>query len=305
MNHLTNFAVFSTPWRPYLTDRYLTAVSISQTVWKTSDYAVLTRGDDFADALSAGVLAHKYGGPLLLTKPNEISKDTLNELKRLEVKHLFIVGGTVVVSQGIEDALKAIGITVERIYGTDRYETSVRVAEKLGHSSSVFLATGSDFPDALSASVIAANLGMPILLTNKGALPTSVVSYLQTNSVGQTYILGGTGVIDTAIEDHVPGPIRLAGYDRYETNIAILDYFAQSVNWEKVYITGKDFADGITGGVLAAQTSSPLMLTGDTLSPATLNYLKAKMISSSRVHVLGGEAAIPASVLAEITDINK
>jgi len=67
-------------WRPYLEDRYLTAAAISQTGWKSSNYAVLVGGGDFADALSAAPLAHKYGGPVLLTKPDKISKETLNEL---------------------------------------------------------------------------------------------------------------------------------------------------------------------------------------------------------------------------------
>lgn len=44
-------------------DRYQTAVAVSQTGWQTSDYAVLARGDDYADALCAGPLAYKYDGP--------------------------------------------------------------------------------------------------------------------------------------------------------------------------------------------------------------------------------------------------
>lgn len=142
---------------------------------------------------------------------------------------------------------------------------------------------------------------MPILLTNKDALPTSVANYLQANAVSQTYILGGTGVIDKTIEEHVPGPTRLAGNDRYETNLAIIEHFTERLNWETIYVaTGNEFPDGITGGVLAAQTASPLIITGQTLSPTTVKYLKTKMLTSSKVIVLGGEGAVPASVLAEI-----
>ena len=111
-------------------DRYKTAVAVSQNGWTNSDYAVLARGDQFADALSAGPLAHKYGGPILLTQPNKLNSDTLKELQRLGVKHLFIAGGMGAVSQAVEDALKVNGFTtIERIYGYNRYETSVKIGK--------------------------------------------------------------------------------------------------------------------------------------------------------------------------------
>jgi len=168
-------------------DRYQTAVAVSQQGWKTSDYAVLARGDNFADALCAGPLAQKYGGPILLTGTNQLNADTLTELQRLGVKHLFIAGGVGAVSQSVENALKAAGIaTIERIYGDDRYETSVKIAEKVGNTGKAVLATGGDFPDALSISGIAAKLGMPILLTAKNTFPASVKSYFQDGTVTQT-----------------------------------------------------------------------------------------------------------------------
>ncbi|NLI94099.1 MAG: cell wall-binding repeat-containing protein [Peptococcaceae bacterium] len=71
------------------TDRYKTAAAISRKGWDISDYAVLARGDDFADALCAGPLAAKYNAPILMTEPNELNTATLDEMKRLGVKHLY------------------------------------------------------------------------------------------------------------------------------------------------------------------------------------------------------------------------
>jgi len=96
-------------------DRYQTAVAISQKGWQTAEYAVLARGDSFADALCAGPLALKYNGPILLTEPDSLNQNTLAELKRLNVKHLIIVGGTGAVSQNDENALN-----------TDAYFGSIR-----------------------------------------------------------------------------------------------------------------------------------------------------------------------------------
>lgn len=244
-------------------DRYTTAVSISQKGWKTADYAVLARGDNFADALCAGPLAYKYGGPILLTEPTQLNRDTLTELKRLGVKHLFITGGFEAISQNIEETVKAAGITdIQRIYGDTRYETSIKIAEKLGNSGKIVLATGSNFPDALSVSVIASKLGMPILLTPQESLTADVANYIKGKSITQTYLIGGLGVINAEVEKQVPRPARLVGTDRYETNVAVLKNFEKDFDFENIYIAtgggtlGTQFADALTGAVLAAKKSS-------------------------------------------------
>ena len=292
-------------------DRYQTAVSVSQKGWKSSDYAVLARGDNFADALCAGPLAHKYGGPILLTQSNQLNNSTLAELKRLGVKHLFIAGGTGAVSQNVENALKAAGIqTVERINGADRYETSVKIAEKVDlagmgsgasgsiYSGKVVLATGSDFPDALSVSGIAAKLGMPILLTGKNNLPSNVSDYFNNNTVTQTYVVGGTGVISNDVADSVPGAFRLGGSDRYATNVAVLQHFAGELNFDNIYVAiGTNFADALTGAVLAAKSSAPLILTGQTLPAGTSAFLHNQLKLSTKVLGLGGKAVVPSAVL--------
>lgn len=288
-------------------DRYQTAVAVSQKGWKTAEYAVLARGDNFADALCAGPLAQKYGGPILLTSPAKITGDTLNELKRLGVKHLFIAGGTGAVSQNVENTLKGAGIeTIERIYGKDRYETSVKIAQKLGLNNKIILATGSDFPDALSISAIAAKLQIPILLTAKDKLPSSVNKYLQTKAVTQTYIVGGTGVISSSLEKTLLGVIRLAGSNRYETNRVIMQKFEQDLNFENIYVAigggpkGNEFADALTGAVLAAKKSSPLVLSSQVLPAGTAGYLKTKILLSSKVTGLGGKTVVPSSILTGI-----
>ncbi|WP_159436921.1 cell wall-binding repeat-containing protein, partial [Desulfosporosinus lacus] len=285
-------------------DRYKTAVAVAQKGWETSDYAVLARGDDFADALCAAPLAQKYGGPILLTQPKQLNADTLTELKRLGVKHLFIAGGSGAIAQSVEDTLQANGIaTIERLYGYDRYETSVKIAQKIGTTSKVVLAPGNDFPDALSISGIAAKLGMPILLTAKDSLPASVGNYFRTNSITQTYVVGGTAVISDEVANGVPAPSRLAGIDRYATNVAILQSFASELNFDNIYVaTGINFADALSGAVLAAKSSSPLVLIDKTMPTGTANYLQTKLKLSSKVFGLGGSSVVPSAVLTGIVN---
>jgi len=300
VNHLTNFAVFASQWKPYLRDRYLTAAAISQTGWQSSDYAVLVRGDDYADALCAAPLASKIGGPLLLTETQKLNKASQNELLRLGVKHLILVGGTGAISQAVEDELKALNFEVERIGGADRYETSVKVAERIGVKGTVFLATGQNYPDAMSASVIASKIEAPILLTTN-YLPVVVADYLETHQIQQTYIVGGLGVVSMDVERAVPGGIRLAGKDRLATNLAVIEYFNVAWNWENIFVaTGNVFADGLTGSVLAAKTDAPMILIGPELPAATKIHLRNNLLPSTSINGLGGEKAVPDSILEEI-----
>ncbi len=206
------------------------------------------------------------------------------------------------VSQGVENELRASGITsIERIYGNDRYDTSVKIAEKIGISGSVALATGSNFPDALSISAIASKLGMPILLTAKDSLPSVVKSFFQKYSVSKTYLVGGTGVISNGVQSQVPNPYRLAGSDRYDTNIAILKHFESNFNFNKIYVTtGEKFADALTGAVLAAKNSAPLILAGSSLQAVTSSYLQTKVELGTQAIGLGGGSAVSQSVLEQI-----
>ena len=186
------------------TDRYITANEISQKGWEQSDYVILARGDDFADALCAGPLASKYNAPILMTKPKELDQSTLAEIKRLGVEHVIITGGTGAVSSSIEKTLKDAGIKdVTRLSGSNRYETSVKIAQELSSTKAV-LATGENYPDALSISVAASKLGMPILLTSKNKLPDQVKEYITTKKISKTYVIGGEGAICSAIEKAVP-----------------------------------------------------------------------------------------------------
>ncbi|KPU45158.1 N-acetylmuramoyl-L-alanine amidase LytC precursor [Oxobacter pfennigii] len=295
--------------RLYGQDRYQTAVAISQKGWPSgSDYAIIARGDDFADALCAGPLAKKYDAPILLTETSTLNANTLNELKRLGVKNVIIVGGTGAVSENVEIALTAAGIaSVVRFWGADRYETSVKIAEKIGTVKTVVLATGENYPDALSIAPVASANGWPIILTMKDTLPSSAVLYMNTCGVTKSYVVGGTGVIGDLVYYLAPNATRLGGADRYATNVLVMDEFKDTLNFDTIYLavgdgpSGNEFADALSGAALAAKTSSPVVLAYQNLAAGTLDFLKANTSLATEVISLGGEAVMPSSVANSIT----
>ncbi|BFN03709.1 cell wall-binding repeat-containing protein [Clostridium tetani] len=288
-------------------DRYQTAVKISQNGWKSgSDYAILASGEDYADALCATSLAKAKDAPIFLTKKNSLNEETLKELKRLGVKKLYIIGGYGSISEEIENKVKSVVKNTERLQGKDRYETSVKIAEKLGESNKVILTSGEGYADALSIAPVAAIKGIPVVLTKVRELPTSTKEYIKSIGATTTYVIGGTEAISDTVKNLVPSPERIYGQDRFETNSEIIKAFAIEFDFENAYValgvgsTGKEFADGLSASALSAKNRAPVILTGQTLNSVTRDLAREKLYPTTNLTVLGGVKNISDTAVGEM-----
>ncbi|SPF44286.1 putative Cell wall-binding protein [Candidatus Desulfosporosinus infrequens] len=290
------------------TDRVKTSVEIADSGWTQSDYAVIANAWDFPDAVSAAPLAYKYTAPILLTDTLNLSADTSAELIKLDVKHVLIVGGTGAVSDNVASQITALGMDTQRLSGTDRYATSVAIANAIGNTGSIVITNGYNPYEALSISPIAAKLGMPILLTARDSVPSALSDYLSSNTLTKTYVLGkadGTksddGVSDSSL---FPDPIRITGANLYERNVTIIKSFSSTINFSKVYLaTGKAFADALAGSALAATTGSPLIFVDSDMPQITKDYLSSEASSVTSLCVLGGTGAIPDSTVQTVESL--
>ncbi|WP_027624210.1 cell wall-binding repeat-containing protein, partial [Clostridium lundense] len=127
--------------RIYGKDRIETSIEISRAGWKNgSQTVVIAQGYNYADALCSAPLAKKHNAPIILTSQSGLSDNTVNEIKRLKVKNVYIIGGPKVVSEKVDKQLKSINITnITRLYGATRYETSLKIAEQLGSVNEIFV----------------------------------------------------------------------------------------------------------------------------------------------------------------------
>ena len=266
-------------------NRLETAIKISQNLYpngfaqeKQEKTVILTTGYDFADALSAGPLSGLYDkAPILLTHSNGLDEVAKQEIIRLGATKVMMIGGKVALSQNVEDTLKSMNLEVERISGTTRYETNLKILEKLGNINGLFVAYGGNFPDALSVAPIAANKNWGILLVQKDQVAPLQSINLQNKEI---VIAGGTSVISNQIQQQLksyyPGSkiTRLAGENRYETNLKILKHFQSSLQSSKLILTtGKDFPDALAAAPLSIGTNAPLILIGDQLERNMESYL--------------------------------
>lgn len=295
-------------------DRYHTAVLISQSKFNESQYAVIVTGEDFPDALCAAPYAKAINAPILLTKKSSLNSYTKDELIRLNVKKVYIIGGTNAVSQAVEENIKQLGIQTERISGSSRYETSVKIAnelKKLTPYTEVFLASGENYPDALSAASIAAIKGTPILLTKKSELPDVVEDFTKQTSITKTYIMGSINAIYGIVSTKMPNPIRIGGNNRFDTNAKLIQNFSQQLNLNRIYLsigqgsTGREYADALTGAVAAAIDNTAILLTKKDIVNEVEMFVKYNLYNTTQLIVLGGTNAVSLEQENTIKDLIK
>jgi putative cell wall-binding protein len=182
-------------------NRYATAGAIVANAFPSANEVIVATGANFPDALAAGAAGASAGIPILLVTGTSVPSSTAAQLARLSPDKIWIVGGTGVVSTGVETALHAWAPT-ERLAGPNRYATAVATSEAFFDSTNgdhIFVATGLNFPDALGAGVF----GDPVLLTMPGSLPPDPaweVVRLQPSSV---HVLGGPAVISNTVVDQL------------------------------------------------------------------------------------------------------
>ncbi|MBN6204942.1 cell wall-binding repeat-containing protein, partial [Ralstonia pickettii] len=271
--------------------RYDTAIEVSKRGWDTAETVILARGDDFADALAGVPLAYKLDAPILMTPVNKLWDNTLTEIERLGAKNVIVLGGKGAVSDTIVNKLVNDGLKVRRIAGKSRFDTAALIATEMAPKGTdkVVVANGMDFPDALSVASQAAKEGLPILLTMDDRLPAATTAKVKQLAVKETIVVGGKSVVSEKIKAQLPKPVRLSGSDRYKTNIAIAEHFG--VESKHLYVaTGQNYADALTGAVLAAKDDSTILLVHHKVPAAVESFLKKQHPHS--LSIFGGEGAV-------------
>lgn len=263
-------------------NRFDTANKIAAEGWKDgADTILIAQGNDFPDALAGAPLAAYHDAPILLVpKGKGITASTLQTIKKLNPNNAILLGGSTIVSSEVESTLETLEISVDRVAGSDRFETAKKVADLLPQTDKAILAYGFNFPDALAVAPYAANELTPILLTGKPSatmLPKSTEEALKNKQA--ITIVGGKGVISEPIKNGLEGmTTRLSGNNRYSTSSAIIDHFESGEVQHGYVATGRNFADALTGSMLAAKHQQPLLLADQKQVEDTKRIIEQKNI---------------------------
>ena len=274
-------------------NRYETAATISrQTFGAPTATAFLATGEAFPDALAAAPAAGP-DGPVLLTTRDTLEPPAGAELDRLGPSQVFVIGGPLVISDAVLDAVETrTGATVERVFGDDRYGTAAEVAERFFEPALplVYVASGERFPDAVAAGAAGARVGAPVLLVQQNTVPSSTSSALASLDPQRVVVVGGEHVISETVRQQL-GAERIAGGDRYATAAALANSTSAGDEPVAFLASGEAFADAVAGGPAAARRDAPLLLVRPACMPQPTADALAAWGTGTRV-VLGGQAAV-------------
>lgn len=157
-------------------NRFATAAAAAATVLSDSgaDRAYIVEGGNadptrgWPDAVAVSGLATATGRPILLIERDRLPTETRAALEDARIGAVTVVGGTAAVSEDVEAELAAMGLQIDRLEGASRLGTSAAVAAASVDAgvgtTSAWIATAADWPDALAAGPAAAAADAVLLL---------------------------------------------------------------------------------------------------------------------------------------------
>jgi cell wall-associated NlpC family hydrolase len=289
-------------------DRYATAAAVSAATFPAgAPVAYVATGGDYPDALTAAAAAGGRG-PVLLAGAGGVPDSTRLELERLHPSRVVIVGGPRSLPTSTEGVIRAAlpGASVVRVQGADRYATAALLSSAT-YAPGVpiaYVATGTAFPDALTAAAAAARRG-PVLLVPSHGLSAPTSAELNRLQPRQIVIVGGLSAVPMAAQTLITWVLRnstvrrIAGGDRYTTAASVADD-AYPGGAATVYLaTGTNFPDALTAAA-AAGGRGPVLLVPPG-GPASAAAAEVGRLGPARIVLVGGTAAVSDAAAAEVS----
>jgi putative cell wall-binding protein len=207
MSQLAHYAPAGATVRTAGPDRYATAAAVSAATYPANCGCTVyvAYAKNYPDAVAGAAAAGRVPGPVLLVDTRgRINASTLAELKRLKPANIVVLGSTVVISATVYNALAAYAPKghLTRYYGPDRYATAASISAHTYPAScgcTVYVASGTDYNDALAGAAAAGTVTGPLLLVYpSGSLPSSTVAELKRLKPARIVVVGNTSVVSAA-----------------------------------------------------------------------------------------------------------
>lgn len=300
-----------------------------------SEWVVLARDDDFADAMSATGLAGTLKAPIVLTDRNSLSSSAVEAIQAVGASRALIIGGRGAIPGDLESQLANIGVTVDqRVYGNEAPDTSVACADLIkkhggNENGDAIVAMSTNFQDALSISSFAYRYGVPIFLEQGESegreLPWESVERIKQLS-GTIFVPGGPGAVPTQTVEDVFGSgcvQRLYGYDGYDTSNQIATWMVSHgyLTADMVVLAcgapSPKGLDALSGSALAGINGGVVLLVNGNRdlgwyrsvtvrawdSQGTRAFLRSYGEQVQRAYLVGGTYVMPYCTAADVADV--
>lgn len=185
-------------------DRYATAVSVAKELGVSRNLLIIN-GDTYADAISATPIAAKEDRNILMVSKDVVPQATKEYLENFgRGKDVLFVGGEEALSTSVKEEIAAItGLSASEIEkrtiaGEDRYQTSIHLSSRFGHTGQVMIANGHDYVGALQASSLSDRLDAPLLLVSNDNVEEILDAASTTGSLSEVYAFADESNFDVS-----------------------------------------------------------------------------------------------------------
>ena len=171
-------------------DRYETGIEVAKKLGEDRGI-IIANSKDFPDSLSATSLAVKSDMSIMLTEKDKLNDSVKEYIKGKTDKDIYFVGGEASLTKAVkEEIFETAGkdkakVSEFTLAGKDRYETSLKVAEKFNATNDVVLTGGRNHKDAMLGIVVASNTDAPVVLANNFGDNANLKEYLKNKEVGK------------------------------------------------------------------------------------------------------------------------
>jgi putative cell wall-binding protein len=213
--------------------------------------------------------------------------------------------------KSITQTVVSVDTTYSPVFGATRLETAVKASQAAfpDGATTVVIATGFNWPDALGGAALAGAYDGPILLTNKTYLPYQVTDEIERLGATDAIILGSTAAVGAPVESALKSALgaahvsRLQGGDRYSTAVAIaeatIDRLGAAYDGMAFVSTGENFPDALGASPLAAASNWPIYLTDkEVFTTVTRTSMSTHGVTDALI--LGSTAAVSTAVEASL-----
>ncbi len=264
------------------------------------------------DALTAsglaGVLSNGAGGPILVTSSTSLDASVRAEIQRLGANGVYIVGGTSVLQEQVEEQLEAIPgvVLVHRLAGSTLFGTAYEINKEMKFVAGVggltvgtraIVLNGNSGIDAVGAAGFAFAQHVPIIPVEAASIPASSTASISDLGITQSLVVGGDMAVTPAVKSKLPAVSCIAaGSTLYQTAAILANYLVsnEGFTYSGLYVSsGESMIDGISAGPVAGMNKNPLILTPRASSEWNVDYVVyTNRATIKNLYILGGVFAV-------------
>ena len=273
-----------------------------------SDAIVIAPATEYVQALAANSLAGRLGSSVLVAG-STLSSSTVSEIERLGVHKAIVVGTSAAVSPAVDAGLRALGLNVERITGSDRYAVAAKVARRLSSPSSgsrdAFVVGGGSTADMCALMPLAYSTARPVIVVRKDSIPAAFKSVLAKTQLDSATIIGRKSAVSSSVSRQLSGYTsvkRISGANTAETAVKLANWAETRglASWTNVSIANPSAWPQSLNIGAASQGGVVLLTSGTKLPSATASALRKNNANINLASIFGGTGSVSNSVAAKI-----